>query len=88
MKIDPNSHISSTPPAAASRAATHAAAPQVASASFEQVAQLNQALQRTPEVRAEVVAKARLLVGDVKYPPDTTIQRIARLLAMELGGSN
>lgn len=53
-------------------------------ASFEQSAQLEQALQSSPDVRAEVVEKARKLIEDTNYPPPEAINRIANLLAMKL----
>lgn len=86
MQIDPNSHITPTPRQGVSHGSPRGTVQQGGGASFDQAAQLNQALRQTPEVRPDVVARARLLTGDLKYPPDLTIQRIARLLAIQLGG--
>lgn len=52
--------------------------------SFYRVAALDQALQATPEVRPEAVARAHELLSDVKYPPAATIEGIAALLALKL----
>ena len=40
-------------------------------------------LAATPDVRPEVVERAKQLIGDPTYPPSEAIQRIATLLAME-----
>ena len=52
--------------------------------SFTRVAALDEALQATPAVRPEAVARAKELIGDVKYPPADTINGIATLLALKL----
>ncbi len=53
-------------------------------ASFERVAALDRALRETPLVRPEVVARAKDLISDVKYPPAAAIEGIAALLALKL----
>jgi hypothetical protein len=45
---------------------------------------LDQALASVPDVRPEVVERARNLVNLVQYPPAETMRKIARLLAMEI----
>lgn len=52
--------------------------------SFNRVAALDAALQATPKVRPETVARAKELLSDVKYPPTATIEGIAALLALKL----
>lgn len=52
--------------------------------SFTRVAALDEALQTTPKVRPEAVARAKELLSDVKYPPAATIEGIAALLALKL----
>ena len=54
-------------------------------ASFDGAAALNRALADTPDLRADQVERARLLIGNVNYPPAQTIRRIASLLASHLG---
>lgn len=50
--------------------------------STESAAFLSAALARTPEVRPEVVARARELASDPSYPPPAVIQFVAqRILA-------
>ncbi|MFA6544193.1 MAG: hypothetical protein WCS99_07190 [Limisphaerales bacterium] len=56
-------------------------------ASFEGRAKLDAALASTPEVRPEVVARARELVSKPSYPPREILDRIANLLAIELSRS-
>ena len=51
---------------------------------FENSRALEARLGAIPDVRPEVVATGRRLVGDPAYPPRETIKRIATLLAMEL----
>jgi len=53
-------------------------------ASFERSAALNRSLASTPEVRQEVVERARRLIEDTSYPPTVAINKIADLLAMKL----
>ena len=48
-------------------------------------AALDRALADTPDLRADRVERARELIRDVSYPPEETIQRIASLLATNLG---
>lgn len=57
----------------------------VDTAQFDRAAALNRALADTPDLRANEVERARELIGDVSYPPAETIQRIASLLATNLG---
>lgn len=57
-------------------------------ASFNRVEALEQSLATTPTVRTEAVARARELIGDVKYPPVKAIDGIAALLALRLDVGN
>lgn len=50
--------------------------------SLEQSAALLTALADTPDVRPEEVERAKQLIGDVRWPPEETIRRIAELLAI------
>jgi hypothetical protein len=52
-------------------------------ARFDNADALEKALERTPDVRSEVVERGKQLVADQTYPPRETLQRIAALLAME-----
>jgi len=51
---------------------------------FERSAALNRSLANTPEVRQQVVERARRLIEDTSYPPQEAINKIADLLAMTL----
>lgn len=51
---------------------------------LESSRQLEQALERLPETRPEVVERIRPLVGDPSYPPQETIRSLSHLLAMKL----
>ncbi len=52
--------------------------------SFNRVEALEQSLAVTPATRPEAVARAKELIGDVKYPPARAIDGIAALLALKL----
>lgn len=56
--------------------------PESDGASFADSEALNRALQRTPDVRADEVSRAKGLVDDAKYPPEEGVKRIANLLAI------
>ncbi|MGD1019098.1 MAG: hypothetical protein ABSA12_07235 [Verrucomicrobiia bacterium] len=45
---------------------------------------MNSALQQTPDVRPEAVSRARALITDAQYPPQSMIHDISRLLAANL----
>ena len=50
--------------------------------STEHAAFLHAQLQQQPEIRPDVVARARLLAADPAYPPSSVIQKVAaRILA-------
>lgn len=51
---------------------------------FEETRALEAALGETPDVRPEMVARGQALVGSVDYPPVETMQKLARLLALNL----
>lgn len=52
--------------------------------SFHATEALNVALNQTPEVRPEIVEKAKRLIADSHYPPTEAIRKISDLLAMNL----
>lgn len=51
--------------------------------SFAGTEALNGALAGVPEVRLQVVERAKELANDASYPPPEIIKRIANLLAMD-----
>lgn len=51
--------------------------------SFDRSAALDRSLEKTPDVRPEVVERARQLIEDTSYPPPVAINKIADLLAMK-----
>jgi hypothetical protein len=54
------------------------------SVNFNRTAHLERMLRDEKDVRAEEVERALSLVGQVSYPPQQTIRRIAALLAIEM----
>jgi hypothetical protein len=53
-------------------------------ASFEVTAALQDKLKNLPTVRPDKVAQAKMLVSDLKYPPDDVLDRIAVLIAAQV----
>jgi hypothetical protein len=51
---------------------------------FDNSRNLDEALSATPDVRTDVVDRARDLVKSPQYPPVETMKKIARLLAVEM----
>lgn len=84
MEIKPNNNVEPVTRAWAAPTRASAARAGTDSAAFEHAQALEQALQTAPAVRPEMVARARQLISDVKYPPDETIRQIATLLALSL----
>jgi hypothetical protein len=83
MEISPKTNVDpvvrTTPgqtPVRESRAAREAV-------SFAGTEALNSALAGVPEVRLQVVERAKELANDASYPPPEIIKRIANLLAMD-----
>ena len=62
---------------APSQSAERVQAPRPDRISTESAAFLRSELQRQPEIRPEVVARARALAEDPSYPPPEAIQKIA-----------
>ena len=49
---------------------------------------LNQALEETPETRADKVAEAKGLLQNGSYPPAVIIQKISALLAIHINSQD
>jgi hypothetical protein len=86
MEINPSSRFRPisplerrpTPPA--TQAATDAG-------EFSSTEGLQRALNATPDVRPEAVARGKALIESPHYPPDQTLQSLARLLALDFSTS-
>lgn len=63
--------------AAAAQSAGRAEAPRPDQISTEHAAFLRAELQRQPEIRPEVVARARELAADPNYPPREALRQVA-----------
>ncbi|MCF7668395.1 MAG: hypothetical protein K9N48_01300 [Verrucomicrobia bacterium] len=88
MQIDPNINAGSVKkinPAAENK--TKAKAPKDF-VDFGHAQALEQSLRETPDVRPEMVQKAREVYGDPGYPPEEIVQRLSLLLASELDRSD
>lgn len=82
MKIDFNANIDPLANAGAKPVKPREASTPTDAASFDSSARLERKLNETPDVRPDKVAFAKLLVGDVLYPPQQGIKSIANLLAI------
>jgi hypothetical protein len=87
MEVQLNTNVNSVAAAAGSARSKKADVQATSSeAAFEDSAALNAALQQTPDVRPEAVARGKALVEteSKNYPPVETINKIAALLAVKL----
>ena len=83
MEVKANNNVDVAQRVAINQARPRPASVGLDTATFSRVAALDQALAETPVARAEAVARAKDLIGDVKYPPTDTINGIAMLLALK-----
>ncbi len=56
-------------------------------ATFSRTEALHNSYRDVPDVRSDVVSKAKELVSSSTYPPPETIKRISNLLAMQLSAT-
>ena len=57
---------------------------EVDAAEFTRSQTLERTLAEAPDIRRQAVERARLLMGDVQYPPSETIHQLASLLALHM----
>ncbi len=79
MQIDPTNHVPPVPERI--RKSADSAGDTRDAATFDGIQSLKLRLAQTSDVRPEAVARARALIADRSYPPETTIRGIAALLA-------
>jgi hypothetical protein len=84
MEIQSHHHIDNLPAVGAASRQGVASAERRRDVDLESSRQLDQALERLPEARPEVVERMRPLVGDPSYPPRETIRSLSHLLAMKM----
>jgi hypothetical protein len=84
MEIKLNPGLASVDGTVRKRPATPQATAAGSSSSFSGAQALNQALEATPETRADAVRRAQALVSQTSYPPPELINGIAKLLAAKL----
>lgn len=84
MEIHFPSSIGAVERANAARSATRDTRQATDEVTFENTRALRTALSLKPDVRADVVARAKSLVADENYPPMETIMKISHLLALKL----
>jgi len=84
MHINPSHHSDPVGQTELVRRSAATPRPVADGASFERSHALSHSLANTPEVRQEVVERARRLIEDTSYPPPEAINKIADLLAIKL----
>jgi len=82
MEIKPSSSYSPIPPTD-TRPTRRVVQAAVDGGEFAGTEALQRALSDTPDIRPEAVARGRELVKSDSYPPAQTLQRLARLFAVE-----
>lgn len=83
MEIKLDLNAGRLPAVGASKPAARATEAPGEKTDFRETAALQRALERTPDVRSDVVDQARRVVGEPDYPPRETLQKIATLLALQ-----
>ena len=84
MQVKPNQNTGSISPVSIHRAEVRRVQPAAEQVNLEGATAVNRTLEATPQVRPEVVDRARQLLGAPTYPPRETIVRLSHLLAMNL----
>jgi hypothetical protein len=84
MIIDPSNPTTPAVGQPATRGTSRISARQAGDTDIRRATEVNRALNETPAVRPEAVARARKLVGNVKYPPDEIINSISKILSTRL----
>ena len=84
MEIQPSSN-SSPLPTAALRWAHRPVTAATDGSEFATTGALHRALDATTDIRPEAVTRGRALAESEQYPPAQTLQRLARLFAIEFG---
>ncbi len=84
MEVKFNTDIISVAPSTVRPVKSRPAAEASAEAAFVDSARLDQAMNEAPDIRPEAVQRGKELIGSVQYPPVETMNKIARLLALEI----
>lgn len=87
MQVDPKLTTSAVARADTSQPLVRKAKSETDCATFSRTEALHNAYRDVPDVRTEVVSKARELVSSSTYPPPETIKRLSNLLAMQLSAT-
>lgn len=88
MEIRPNANVGPVEQPTSPRAARETPRAGQDTASLSGAEALATALQRVATVRPEAVDRAAGLIGDVQYPPLTTIRALAHLLAVRFDSAS
>ncbi len=84
MQINSNNYTGNVARVAYVSNSGKAGAPKGDRVQFDQTASLEKALKETPDVRPDVIDRAKDLVANPNYPPPEVIKRISNLLAIHV----
>lgn len=85
MEIRPNENAINLSPASNHGRTVVPATPRpIDEVNLEDSVAVDRALRETPDIRPEVIERAKTLVGDPTYPPQEAIRSLSHLLAMHL----
>jgi len=85
MEIQFKPELNPVPASASSQAAkARPAGNSDVEVNFDGAHALEEALSTAPDIRADKVEEGKMLVGSSQYPPIETMEKIARLLAVNL----
>jgi hypothetical protein len=84
MKVNPNRETAAAARITSAKKSAVESSQQVATEKFPASAELTAKLSAVPDVRADVVARAKRLIADPNYPDAKTIESIARKLRDEI----
>jgi hypothetical protein len=80
MRVDSNSHVPDPLKVAPLKSRTPEVLPEKHAADFTASAQLTEALEKIPMVRADKIEMAKALVANPDYPNEATLRKVANIL--------
>lgn len=84
MRVDPSNHVPEPAKPAPAKSKASATAPEQNTTDFAASTQLTKAMEKIPLVRSDKVAAAKQLVQNPNYPDDTTLRKVADVVADHL----
>jgi len=88
MEVDFNVSLTGNDPVSQPPVRRAPAAPTANAMSFEYTQALEQTVKETPTVRPDAVNRAAALLSDPAYPTEDVLDRVAAVLAQNIGGQS